>query len=99
MASAVAWVRRRRTCWSNWCGRPGLTRGLFGAKITGGGSGGTVAILGAGAAAHHTVEEIAEEYRRRTGNPARVIAGSGPGALDLPPWHAVTDAHGAIHAH
>jgi L-arabinokinase len=77
----------------------GPARGLFGAKITGGGSGGTVAILGAGPAAHHRVVELAGEYRRRTGNLARVIAGSGPGALDLPPWHATTDEQGAIHAH
>ncbi len=76
----------------------GPAKGLFGAKITGGGSGGTVAILGAGSMAHHLVEELAAEYRRRTGNAARVIAGSGPGALDLPPWHASTDEHGAVHA-
>jgi L-arabinokinase len=77
----------------------GPAKGLFGAKITGGGSGGTVAILGAGPAVYQTVGEIAEEYQRRTGNAARVIAGSGPGALDLPPWHAIIDEQGAVHAH
>jgi L-arabinokinase len=77
----------------------GSAKGLFGAKITGGGSGGTVAVLGAGPRAHQVVEAIAASYLRRTGNAARVIAGSGAGALDLPPWHAITDEHGAVHAH
>jgi L-arabinokinase len=77
----------------------GPAKGLFGAKITGGGSGGTVAILGAGPTAHQVVEEIAAEYRRRTGTTAHLIVGSGPGALDLSPWHAVTDEQGAVHAH
>jgi hypothetical protein len=43
-----------------------------------------VAILGAGPQALAAVEEIAAEYSRATGNPARVIAGGGPGALDIP---------------
>ncbi|HWE63508.1 MAG TPA: galactokinase family protein [Chloroflexota bacterium] len=64
--------------------RHGQEAGLFGARITGGGGGGTVAILGAGPQALAAVEEIAAEYSRATGNPARVIAGGGPGALDMP---------------
>lgn len=53
---------------------------LFGAKITGGGSGGTVAILGkrgAGAA----VKAIAVAYERETGRRARIFSGSSPGAF------------------
>jgi L-arabinokinase len=53
--------------------------GVFGAKITGGGSGGTVALLtrcDAGAA----VDAIAAEYARETGHDGRVFRGSSPGA-------------------
>jgi L-arabinokinase len=60
----------------------GPSQGLFGAKITGGGSGGTVAILGtdnAGSAVHH----IAREYERETGRAVFVFEGSGPGAEEL----------------
>jgi hypothetical protein len=57
----------------------GPAAGLYGAKITGGGSGGTVAVLGrsdAGAA----VEALAVEYARRTQREPLVISGSSPGA-------------------
>jgi len=57
----------------------GAHRGLFGAKITGGGSGGTVAILGADAA-EPVVREIATRYADETGLTADVFAESGPGA-------------------
>lgn len=57
----------------------GPEHGLFGAKITGGGSGGTVAVLGT-----HDVEpllnDIATRYSAETGRAARVFADSGPGA-------------------
>jgi galactokinase len=56
----------------------GPTRGLFGAKITGGGSGGTVAIMGTDAA-EVVIREIADRYTEETGRPAEVFAGSGPG--------------------
>lgn len=56
--------------------------GLFGAKITGGGSGGTVAILGT-AEAETRVREIAERYSRETGREATVFASSGPGAAEF----------------
>lgn len=64
--------------------RYGPARGLYGAKITGGGAGGTVAVLGAGPEAATAVEEIAAAYTRRSGNAAGVIRGSGPGALATP---------------
>jgi L-arabinokinase len=53
--------------------------GLFGAKITGGGSGGTVAILGRSNAGP-AVAEIARAYTQQTARPAYVFAGSSPGA-------------------
>ena len=57
--------------------------GLYGARITGGGSGGTVAVLAdAGDPADAAIEEIAAEYRRSTGRRAEIFHGSSPGA-----WH------------
>ncbi|HUQ83780.1 MAG TPA: hypothetical protein VM076_21700 [Gemmatimonadaceae bacterium] len=60
----------------------GEANGLFGAKITGGGSGGTVAILGTDAASS-AVHHIAREYERETGRSAFVFDGSSPGAEEL----------------
>ena len=57
----------------------GPRRGLFGAKITGGGSGGTVAVLGR-SDAEVVVREIAGRYRRETGRGGEVFTESGPGA-------------------
>jgi L-arabinokinase len=57
----------------------GAGAGLYGAKITGGGSGGTVAVLGR-KGARAAVEEIAKEYERRTGHAPLIISGSSPGA-------------------
>ena len=57
----------------------GPSRGLYGAKITGGGSGGTVAVLGrndAGAA----VESVARQYARETGHHPYVFSGSSHGS-------------------
>ena len=60
----------------------GIESGLFGAKITGGGSGGTVAILGT-AAAESTVRSIAARYEAETGRRAEVFAGSGAGMAEI----------------
>jgi L-arabinokinase len=57
----------------------GIESGLYGAKITGGGSGGTVAVLGR-KGARAAVEVIAKEYERRTGHAPLIISGSSPGA-------------------
>jgi L-arabinokinase len=62
----------------------GAAAGLYGAKITGGGAGGTVAILAAGSQARDEIGRIAAVYSQRTGRPARIIAGSGNGALETP---------------
>ena len=61
----------------------GPDSGLFGAKITGGGSGGTVAILGA-EAAEPLVRDIAARYSAETGRRAEVFAESGTGCR--PTW-------------
>jgi L-arabinokinase len=55
----------------------GPRRGFFGAKITGGGSGGTVAVLGRRGA---DVQAVASAYAEETGLPPRVFSGSSPGA-------------------
>jgi L-arabinokinase len=55
-------------------------QGVYGAKITGGGSGGTVALLARrGSAA--VIEEIASEYSRLSGHATSVLGGSSPGAV------------------
>jgi L-arabinokinase len=57
----------------------GPDQGLYGAKITGGGSGGTVAVLGKRESAA-AVNSIAERYARRTGKTPTIISGSSPSA-------------------
>jgi galactokinase len=57
----------------------GPEQGLYGAKITGGGSGGTVAVLGRRQAAA-AVDSVAEEYARQTGKTPTIISGSSPSA-------------------
>ncbi len=53
--------------------------GLYGAKITGGGSGGTVAVLGRRGAGE-TVCKVAACYREQTGYEPAIISGSSPGS-------------------
>jgi galactokinase len=57
----------------------GPTVGLYGAKITGGGSGGVVAVL-ARAGARGAVDAVARDYERLTGRAAIVLGGSSDGA-------------------
>jgi L-arabinokinase len=57
----------------------GAKDGLYGAKITGGGSGGTVAILGRRDAGE-SVRRIAERYARESGLPSTIFSGSSPGS-------------------
>jgi L-arabinokinase len=52
--------------------------GLYGARITGGGSGGTVAVLGR-ADASLAIARIADQYERETGHRPYIFAGSSPG--------------------
>ncbi len=72
----------------------GMPAGLYGAKITGGGAGGTVAVLALGENAHASVQAIAEAYSRRTHNQAGIIAGSDHGAISEPVRHIMIDAEG-----
>jgi len=60
----------------------GVARGIYGAKITGGGSGGTVAML-ADAGARDAVLDIAHRYAEETGRDAYVFEGSSPGAARI----------------
>jgi galactokinase len=60
----------------------GPTRGLFGAKITGGGSGGTVAILGR-ADAEGAVREVADKFEKATGHAPYIFRGSSPGSASF----------------
>ncbi|HMK28736.1 MAG TPA: galactokinase family protein [Terriglobales bacterium] len=57
----------------------GRRKGLYGAKITGGGSGGTVAILGK-RDAEQAVSEIASAYAMKTGHIPVIFSHSSPGA-------------------
>lgn len=54
---------------------------VAGAKITGGGSGGTVCVLVRAHAEERVANEIAAEYARRTGKTSRLIRGTSPGAM------------------
>lgn len=57
--------------------------GLYGAKITGGGSGGTVAVLArVGDRADEAIGEILREYEKQTGRKAQALTESGPGAME-----------------
>ena len=59
----------------------GPSKGIYGAKITGGGSGGTVAFLTYGERSEQTVHEIAEAYRQQTGRTPQIfLGGQSPGA-------------------
>jgi L-arabinokinase len=68
----------------------GPAAGLYGAKITGGGSGGTVAVLGRHDA-RPAVEEIARRYSAESGQAIGVLGGSSPGAVQFG-WMRVRSA-------
>jgi galactokinase len=60
----------------------GPARGLYGAKITGGGSGGTVVVLGhRNDIAVKAIQDIANRYDRKTKHYPHVFSGSSPGAV------------------
>ena len=60
----------------------GAARGLYGAKITGGGSGGTGAVLGR-RGADAAVAEVARRYADGTGHVPHVFGGSSPDAASF----------------
>jgi galactokinase len=63
--------------------RAGPQVGLFGGKISGAGSGGTVVVLARSDALARVVE-LANRHAAATGRAARVFSGSSPGAAALP---------------
>ena len=58
----------------------GLAAGLYGARITGGGCGGTVAVIGRRGAAP-AIARVADAYEQQTGHRPRIFSGSSPGVL------------------
>ena len=70
------------------CRSEGAAKGIYGARITGGGSGGTVAIL-ARSDAEATVTNIARRYEAQTGREAAVFSGSSSGAVHIAPVHVI----------
>jgi L-arabinokinase len=61
----------------------GMKAGLYGAKITGGGTGGTVAVFGKLDALAKHIPEIATEYSRRIGMMPDIFEGTSPGAMEF----------------
>lgn len=61
----------------------GTKHGLYGAKITGGGTGGTVAVFGRIEALKKYIPEIAKEYSRRVGVMPDIFEGTSPGAIEF----------------
>jgi galactokinase len=62
----------------------GPSRGIYGAKITGGGAGGTVAILAdrqQNSDLQSTLQEIFDAYQQASGNRPQLFSGSSDGAL------------------
>jgi galactokinase len=58
----------------------GLAAGLYGARITGGGCGGTVAVIGRRGAAP-VIGRVADAYEQQTGYRPHIFAGSSPGVI------------------
>lgn len=58
----------------------GPAAGLYGARITGGGSGGTVAVIGRKDASA-AIARVVDAYQRATGHRPHVFAGSSPGVV------------------
>jgi galactokinase len=61
----------------------GAENGLYGAKITGGGTGGAVAVFGRNEALQKHIPEIAVEYSRRIGVMPDIFEGTSPGAIQF----------------
>jgi L-arabinokinase len=61
----------------------GPASGLYGAKITGGGTGGTVAVFGKLDALREQIPQIATEYSRRVGVMPDIFEGTSSGAVEF----------------
>ena len=74
----------------------GPTSGLYGAKITGGGSGGTVCVLGSATdKAAASFQEVLAKYAARSGHAPYVVSGSSHGAVAFGHIEADLSAGGA----
>jgi L-arabinokinase len=71
--------------------RDSVDDGLFGARITGGGSGGTVAVL-ARSSARAAIERLRKKFAEQTGYNPIIISGSSPGARAFD--HVTLKSHG-----
>jgi L-arabinokinase len=77
----------------------GEAEGLYGAKITGGGTGGTVAVFGEDAALKEHIPHIANEFFRRSGVMPDIFEGTSPGAIEFGARRYVFGANGwQLHA-
>jgi galactokinase len=72
----------------------GPEHGLYGAKITGGGTGGTVAVFGKTEALKEHIPQIAVEYSRRVGAMPDIFEGTSPGAIEYGARRYIFGANG-----
>jgi galactokinase len=72
----------------------GPKSGLYGAKITGGGTGGTVAVFGKLESLKEHIPQIATEYSRRVGAMPDIFEGTSPGAMEFGARRYLFGAHG-----
>jgi galactokinase len=72
----------------------GPEHGLYGAKITGGGTGGTVAVFGKTEALKEHIPQIAVEYSRRVGAMPDIFEGTSPGAIEFGARRYIFGANG-----
>jgi L-arabinokinase len=72
----------------------GAKQGLYGAKITGGGTGGTVAVFGKIEALHEQIPQIALEFSRLVGEMPDIFEGTSPGAIEFGSRRYVFGAQG-----
>ena len=72
----------------------GPEHGLYGAKITGGGTGGTVAVFGKSEALKEHIPQIAVEYSRRVGAMPDIFEGTSPGAIEYGARRYIFGANG-----
>lgn len=74
--------------------RAGSESGLYGAKITGGGGGGTVAVFGRSDAIRDRLPLILNAYQSRTGLTPDLCGGTAPGAVEFGVRHYTPDGAG-----
>ena len=72
----------------------GPSAGLYGAKITGGGTGGTVAVFGTLKGLREQIPQIAIDYSRRVGVMPDIFEGDSPGAIEFGAHRFVFGASG-----